>query len=142
MNKTIHYTLTIIVLALACVSTHAAEAPIGLHLAFVVLYPFWTLSFLGLLTAFAFRRWNKSKPLNRELAAHSYNMYLVHYAFVMTLPPLLGRWAGGPALVKFGIVTLLTIVLSYGFSRYVLKPYPRLVTLGLVGTSALLAILV
>jgi peptidoglycan/LPS O-acetylase OafA/YrhL len=49
------------------------------------------------------------------LAANSYNMYLVHYVFVMTLPLLLSAW-GDPALVKFGIVALATILLSYGVS--------------------------
>jgi hypothetical protein len=121
--------------------THAAEAPIGLHLAFVVLYPFWTLSFLGLFTAFAFRCWNRSTPLGRELAAHSYQMYLSHYTFVMTLPSLLGRWTGGPTLAKFGIVATLTLLLSYAVSKTVLKPHPRLVVLGLVGLSAFLAVL-
>jgi glucan biosynthesis protein C len=114
---------------------------IGLHLAFVVLYPFWTLSFLGLFTAFAYRRWNRGTALSRDLAAHSYNLYLVHYVFVMTLPPLLGRWTGGPTLLKFGLVALLTFLLSYGASRYLLKPHPRLVAIGLVGVSILLAVL-
>jgi glucan biosynthesis protein C len=114
---------------------------IGLHLAFVVLYPVWTLSFLGLFTAFASRRWDRGTPLSGELASHSYNLYLVHYVFVMTLPPLLGRWTGGPTLVKFGLVALLTLLLSYGVSRYVLKPRPRLVAIGLAGLSLLLALL-
>jgi hypothetical protein len=68
-------------------------------------------------------------------------MYLVHYAFVLILPLLLGRWTGGPTLAKFGIVSMLTILLSYGFSRYLLKPYPRLVVVGLAGLSILLAVL-
>ena len=58
--------------------TQVAVSSIGLHLALVVLYPFWTLSFLGLFTAFASRRWNRGTPLSRELAAHSYNLYLAH----------------------------------------------------------------
>jgi len=36
---------------------------------------------------------------------------------------------------------LATILLSYGISRYVIKPYPRLVVIGLVGLNALLAVL-
>jgi hypothetical protein len=118
----------------------AVEPSIGLQLAFVVLYPLWTLSFLGLLVAFASRRWNRTRPLGRELAAHSYNMYLVHYVFVMTLPLLLSAWSSGPTLVKFGIVALASILLSYGFSKYLLKPTPRLVVIGLVGVNVLLAV--
>jgi glucan biosynthesis protein C len=120
--------------------SRAAEPSIGLQLAFVVLYPLWTLSFLGTFTAFASRRWNHAGPLGRELGANSYNMYLVHYVFVMTLPLLLSAWVGGPVLVKFGIVALATILLSLGISKYVVKPYPRLVVIGLVGLNVLLAL--
>ena len=59
----------------------------------------------------------------------------------MTLPPLLGRWTGGPTWVKFVLVALLTLLLSYGASRYVLKPHPRLTATGLIGASILLALL-
>ena len=121
--------------------SRAAEPSLGLQFAFVVLYPIWTLSFLGVFTAFAVRRWNRPTPFNRELAANSYNMYLVHYVFVMTLPLLLSNWSDGPVLAKFGIVALLTVLLSYGISRYIVKPYPRLVTIGLAGLSILLAVL-
>jgi glucan biosynthesis protein C len=121
--------------------TRFPAPPVGMHLAFVALYPLWVLSFLGLFTAFAHRRWNRGTPLSRELAAHSYNLYLVHYSFVLTLPPLLGLWTGGPTLLKFGLVALLTLLLSYGASRYVLKPHPRLAAVGLIGASVLLAAL-
>ena len=118
---------------------HSGQA-LGLQLAFVVLYPIWTLSFLGVFTAFAVRRWNRSTPFNRELASNSYNMYLVHYVFAMTLPLLLSVCAGGPVLVKFGVVALATVLLSYGVSRYIIKPYPRLVVIGLGGLSVLMAV--
>jgi len=116
----------------------AAEPSIGLQVAFVVLYPLWTLSFLGAFTAFASRRWNRPTSLGRELAANSYNMYLVHYVWVMMLPLLLSAWVGGSALVKFGTVALSTVLLSYGFSRYVARPFPRFVVIGLVGLNVLL----
>lgn len=118
----------------------AAEPSIILQVAFVVLYPLWTLSFLGAFTAFASRRWNHPTPLGKELAANSYNMYLVHYVCVMTLPLLLSTWVGGSALFKFGTVALSTVLLSYGFSRYVVRPFPRFVVIGLFGLNALLAV--
>jgi hypothetical protein len=68
-------------------------------------------------------------------------MYLVHYIFVMTLPLLLSSWTAGAALVKFAIVALATILLSFMISRYALKPYPRFVVLGLVGLNILLALI-
>ena len=118
----------------------AVEPSMGLQLSFVVLYPLWTLSFLGMFTAFASRRWNHATPLSRELGANSYNMYLVHYVFVMLLPLLLSAWAGAPVLVKFGIVALSTVLLSYGISKYVIKQYPRFVVIGLVGLNVLLVV--
>jgi hypothetical protein len=119
----------------------AAESSMGLQLSFVVLYPLWTLSFLGMFTAFASRHLNRSTPLRKELAAESYNMYLVHYVFVMTLPLLLSAWLGSPTMVKFGIVALSTVLLSYGMSKYVIKNFPRLVVIGLVGLNVLLAVI-
>ena len=43
-------------------------------------------------------------------------------------------------MAKSGIVALLSILLSYGVSRYILKPYPRLVVVALGGLSVLLAV--
>lgn len=118
--------------------TREVEPSIGLKSAFVVLYPLWTLSFLYMFTAFASRRWKRATPLSRELAANSYNMYLVHYVFVMTLPLLLGNWIEGPGLIKFGIVALATILLSYTFSKYIISRYPWSVMIGLICLNTLL----
>ena len=100
----------------------AATPSTGLHLAFVALYLFWTLSFLCLFTAFASRRWDRGTSFSRELASHSCNLYLVHYAFVMTLPLLLSAWGSGPALVKFGIVALASILWNTSYPTYVELP--------------------
>jgi glucan biosynthesis protein C len=125
----------------ARIITRAAAPSVGLHLAFVVLYPFWTLSFLCLFTVSASRHWVRAGWLGRGLAANSYHMYLVHYVFVMILPLLLGGWTGGPTMAKFGIVAMLAIVLSYAVSKYILRPHPRLVVVALGGLSVLLAAL-
>jgi len=118
----------------------AGAGSVGLQLAFVVLYPLWTLSFLGLFVSFAAMYCNRSTPVNRDLAAHSYNMYLAHYIFPMTVPLLLSTWIGGPIFIKFGIVTLVTMVLSYGVSRYIINPFPRAPIFGLIGLSIILAV--
>ncbi|MBN2403864.1 MAG: acyltransferase family protein [Spirochaetes bacterium] len=122
------------------VAMHKTETvSMGYLAAIIVLYPLWTLSFLGLFISFALRHWNRSTLLNRDLADNSYNMYLIHYIIPMTLPLLLSIW-GGPVFVKFGIVAAVTLALSYCVSRYVLKPYPRAVVIGLVGLSVILAL--
>ena len=121
--------------------TRTSEPSLVLQMAFVVLYPLWTLSFLGMFTAFASRRWNHASRLGKELAANSYTMYLAHYVLVMTLPLLLDAWVGGPALAKFTIVAVSTIVLSYILSKYVIQRFPRWVMLGLVSLNLVLALL-
>jgi len=119
----------------------AETTSIGIKLVFVVVYPLWTLSFLGLFMSFAPNgHWNRYGQINRDLADNSYNMYLVHYIFPMTMPLFLSTWTEGPVFVKFGIVTLTTLVLSYGISRYIVKPYPRIVVIGLVCLSIILAV--
>lgn len=120
--------------------TRAVDPSLSLQLGFLVLYPLWTLSFLGFFMAYASRHWNSSSHLNQELALNSYNMYLVHYVFVLTLPLLLSAWFNGTVLVKFGIVSLTTIVLSYALSRWVLQRYSRFAVVGLIGLNILLAV--
>lgn len=122
------------------IMTAASEPSTGLQIAFLVLYPLWTFSFLGAFVAFASRRWNRSSTLGKQLAANSYNMYLAHYVFAMTMPLLLSLWVGGPVLAKFGITALSTILLSYGSSKYIIKPFPRFVLIGLATVNVLLAI--
>lgn len=118
----------------------AETASVGFKLAFVVVYPLWVLSFLGLFISFAARHWNRPTRVNRDLADNSYNMYLVHYIFPMTMPLLLSTWTGGPVFVKFGIVTIVTLVLSYGLSRYIIKPFSHAVVIGLVCLSIILSV--
>ena len=118
----------------------AVSPGLGFKVVFVIIYPLWTLSFLGFFTMLALKRWNFTTPLNRDLAAHSYNMYLIHYVIPVIMPLLLSFWVTGPTVLKFLIVALVTVVLSYGFSRYILKPHPRLVTFGLIGLSVILGL--
>ncbi len=118
------------------------ETPlIGLKIAHVILYPLWTLSFLGMFLVFAFKYWNKSTPFNKSLAANSYNMYLVHYIFPMTLPLLLHNLTMIPTMVKFGIVAISTVFFSYLISRFVMKPFPKLTIIGVVAVSVVLSII-
>jgi hypothetical protein len=111
-----------------------------LKIAHVILYPLWTLSFLGLFLVFAFKYWNKATPLNKNLAANSYNMYLVHYIFPMTLPLLLSNLTTIPTIVKFGIVAVSTVLFSYLISRFVMKPFPKLTIIGVFVLWAILAV--
>ena len=120
--------------------TRSLEPSWILQIAFLVLYPLWTLSFLGFFVSFAAKRWNASSRFNRELASNSYDMYLAHYVFVMTLPLLLSGWVGGNVLVKFGLVSITTIILSYLVSRYMIQLRPRLLVAGMISLNLLLVV--
>jgi len=135
------FILMVVNMLVARTMTRLINPPIALQAAFLVLYPLWTLSLLGFFVSLASRRWNTSSTLNRSMAANSYNMYLVHYIFVMTLPLVLSGWTGVPVLLKFGLVAVSTCTLSYLVSRYVLHRYPRLVVLALLGLNLFLVIL-
>jgi hypothetical protein len=118
-------------------SLTSTDAPsLTLRFSFTALYPTWALTFLGFFLSLFSRHFNHSTRFNRELATNSYNMYLIHYIFPFTLPLLIRLW-GGPTIIKFGILSLFTILMSYTFSRYVLKPFPKYVMTGLVGLSIL-----
>ena len=120
--------------------TRSLEPSWILQIAFLVLYPLWTLYFLGFFVSLAANRWNASSRFYRELASNSYGMYLAHYVFVMTLPLLLSGWVGGNVLVKFGLVSITTIILSYLVSRYMIKPRPRILVYGLISLNLLLVV--
>jgi glucans biosynthesis protein C len=99
---------------------------------FVLFYPLWTLSFLGLFLSVAARYLNRSTAFSRSLADWSYGMYLGHYAFSMILPLFLGVFCGMAVLFKFSIVATSTLLASYVLSRFVLTPFPRMTIASLV----------
>jgi len=86
------------------------------------------LCFLFLITSIQFgdRYWNKSSPLNRQLATHSYTIYLIHFLIVILFQLFLLHWNGGPVFIKFFMVTSGSIIISYLISRYCVKPFPWL----------------
>jgi glucans biosynthesis protein C len=119
----------------------STESPlISLKIAHVIFYPLWMLSFLGLFLAFSYNHWNKTTPFNKSLAANSYNMYLVHYIFPMTLPLLLSNLTTAPVIIKFGITAIFTILFSYLISRFVIKPFPKLTIVSIIVLSVILAL--
>ena len=72
--------------------------------------------------SFAYRYWNRDSKVNRTLAANSYGIYILHMPIVLGLNLALVSWAGGDVIVKFSIVTVASIFLSWCISRFVVKP--------------------
>ncbi|MDD2336322.1 MAG: acyltransferase family protein [Geobacteraceae bacterium] len=83
---------------------------------------FLCLSFLMVFISFAYRYWNYDSKVNRTFAANSYGIYLVHMPIILGLNLALVSWLGGPVVIKFCIVTVASILLSWCLSCFVLKP--------------------
>ena len=99
----------------------STDAPLlSIKIAFTVLYPLWSLSFLGFFVSWANRHWNLPKRFNKNLAKNSYNMYLIHYIFPFSLPLLL-QYLQIPTIIKFSILSVLTILFSYMLNQYVFQ---------------------
>ena len=86
---------------------------------------FLSISILGLAISLARTYWNRPTEMSRNLAASSYNIYLAHYLFVIGFQLILLTVPGLPGLLKFGIVSGLSILCSYLFSQLFIKPWPR-----------------
>lgn len=85
-----------------------------------------TMSILGLFMALALRYWNRPTKINRNLASNSYDMYIAHYPIVIILQFALFFIPGIPGLIKFGVVSTLSIIFTYSVSQFLMKPFPRM----------------
>lgn len=114
----------------------------GLLIMSVILRSFLRETFLIVFVSIAFRYWNRPHKINETLAANSYNIYLVHLPLVVVLQSLLFELAGASSLVKFGIVSSLSFLMSYAISRYAIKPHLRLSVAAVVVIFLLMVIFV
>ena len=85
-----------------------------------------TMSILGLFMALAVRYWNRPTKIDRNLAANSYDMYITHYPIVIILQFALFFIPGITGLIKFGVVSTLSIIFTYSVSQFLMKPFPRI----------------
>jgi glucan biosynthesis protein C len=102
-----------------------ANLTVGYLLVFAFLRSFLLLSLLVVFASFGVRYWNRTSSLDRQLAAASYNIYLVHFFIVVGLQAALLKWIGGPVPVKIAFVFLAALSLSLAFSRWVLARHSR-----------------
>ena len=109
---------------------------------FFFLLNFLTISTLGLFTSLAIRYWNRPTPVNRSLASVSYDIYLSHYIFVLAFQLLLLTAYGVPGLIKFAVVSALSILCAYLMSRFLIKPHPRLAVATAVALFVVMALVV
>ena len=85
-----------------------------------------TMSILSLSMALAVRYWNRPTKINRNLASNSYDMYITHYPIVIILQFALFFIPGITGLIKFGVVSTLSIIFTYLVSQFLMKPFPRI----------------
>jgi fucose 4-O-acetylase-like acetyltransferase len=94
---------------------------------------FFTITALGLSVSLGVRYWNRQTSLNEILATNSYNLYLSHYIFVIGFQLLLFTLPEIPVLLKFGLVSILSICCGCLISQYLIKPYPKITNALVIG---------
>lgn len=104
---------------------------LGNFLIYVTVRSYLCVTFLAAFTSWSVRHWNRPSNFHARLTANSYHIYIVHFLIVILLQLLMSGWTDGPVFIKFGIVTLASILFSYGISQYALRPYPRITVIGL-----------
>ena len=128
--KTWLISFPILLIGYLYVFTIMINAPIQLRkmygLAFLFIFNFLNISALGFFTSSALRYWNRPTRINQSLASNSYNIYLSHFIFVVVFQLLLFTYSGIPGLLKFGIVSALSIACAYIVSQFLIKPYARI----------------
>ncbi|MCP4131969.1 MAG: acyltransferase family protein [bacterium] len=97
--------------------------PIGISL--FALTNFITISAIGFSCSCA-AKYNSLININKRLFSVSYELYLVHYPFVILLQLIFFAVPGIPAGIKFLIVSVVSLLCSHAASLYLLKPRPRL----------------
>jgi site-specific recombinase XerD len=112
---------------------------IGLAIGYVLMRTFSVFTILLALISYGIKHWNRPSKFSRQLAANSYNIYLLHMLFVIVVQLLLLKWFGIPIFIKFAIVTLSTILLNYLISQYAIRPFPKLSVAGMITLFVLLA---
>lgn len=111
-------------------------------LAYWAILNFLTITSFGLYTSFAMKFWNRSTPLNRNLAANSYNLYLAHYFFVIVFQLLLLSFPSVPVLLKFGFVSMFSVGIAYAVCQFMIRPYPKLTIVTLAGIFLMMVVFI
>jgi hypothetical protein len=113
------------------VSAGTSEMEKLLGLLFWFCLNYFTITALGVSVSLGVRYWNRQTSFNRILATNSYNLYLSHYLFVIGFQLLLIALPQIPVLLKFGLVSILSICCGCIVSEYLIKPFPK-ITIALI----------
>lgn len=108
------------------------NSSVGLAFGWVLMRSLLVFTILLALISFGIKHWNSPSQFSRRLAVNSYNIYLLHILFVIVVQLLLLKWFDISIFIKFGIVTLSAILLSYLISQYTIRPFPKLSVIGMI----------
>jgi len=86
--------------------------------------------------------WNKPSLTNRNLAANSYNLYLAHYIFVLGFQLLFLQLPQIPVIVKFLLVSTLSLSGGYLVCQFVIKPFPKLTILAIASIFVAMVVVI
>lgn len=93
---------------------------------FFFILNFLTITTLGFFTSLGIRYLNRPTLLGGKMASISYDLYLSHYIFVLLFQLILFTLPGIPGVLKFGVVSVVSIICAYMVSQLVIKDHPRI----------------
>lgn len=100
---------------------------------------FLVFSIIMTLIAFGGKHWQSASRFNRSLAKNSYTIYLIHLVIVFSMQLMMYKWWDVSIYVKFAIGSVSSLILSYIFSEYMVRRYPRSSVVGMASMFAVLA---
>lgn len=125
---------------LQSMGTQAAPVPWPQAILLGVLRMLASLSFLCLFLAVGQRWGQHPTAIWRFMHPVSYDIYLIHLPLVVIFQ-LVALHLAVPTGLKFAVISLTSLITCGLFSRYIVKPYPRLgivLLFGIFGLSALI----
>ena len=133
--------MTLFLLALAESFYAHHPAPFGVALTHGLARTFFCIAIIGLLTSIGSRHWNRTTRLNRSLAASSYDIYLLHLPVVVILQLAL-LMVSLPIAIKFGVIFVTAVAVSWSLSASLVRPYPKLSSAALLAAFVLTGLVV
>lgn len=132
---------TILVLAvLKKIGPQSAPIPLGQAIFHSAARTICALAFLCFFLSSGLRWWQQTTKLWHNLNPFSYEIYLIHLPLTIMFQFMLMDLAI-PAIIKFIVVAIASIVVSWGLGKYIVKPYPFLATGLLLGVFSLVCII-
>ncbi len=111
-----------------------------LGVAYVTIKSFLVFSIIMSLMTFGGKYWNSGSKLNQLLANNSYSIYLIHFVIVLSVQLVMYKWWNVTIYAKFVTGSILSLALSFLFSEFAVRRYPKSSILGVVSLFCVLVI--